>query len=150
MFKLPTIMVDGIAFSPNGRSLVSQSRDPSVRIWNLRDGSSRVMPVTGRITFFASVAFSPDGRYIAGGNFDGSLWIWDSRRYTLVAKWLAHTSCLGCIEFSPDRELFISGSDDGTVKCWVVTLLGTGSERQSFSEIRTFSGHTVRFFLVSF
>ena len=145
-FKEHTSTIKGIAFSPKGHSLVSGSNDRSVRLWNLRDGSSKVMPVTGKPSFSISVAFSPDGRYIAGGHFDNVLWIWDSRRRKVVAKWLGHRHSVRCIEFTPDGKGLMSGSDDGTVKCWDMTSLGTGSESRSFPEIRGFSGHTVRFF----
>ena len=144
-FKEYRFAIEDIAFSPDGRSLISPSDGESVRIWNLRDGSSKDLSAIERIKFFISVAFSPDGRYIAGGGFNGSLWIWDSRRYTLVAKW--DTECVMCIEFFPDGKSLMSGSNDGTVKCWDMTLLETGSEPQTFSEIRTFTGHTVRLFL---
>ena len=145
MFNEHTDSMDAIAFSPNGRFLVSASDDESVRIWNLRDGSSDIMPVTGETTYFLSVAFRPDGRYIAGGDLGHSLWIWDSRRHKLVAKWLGHTAGVRCVEFTPDGKWLMSGSDNGTVKCWDMTSLGTGSESQSFPEIRSLSGHTVRF-----
>ena len=147
MFKGHTDTIKGIAFSPNGRSLISGSDDESVRIWMLRDGSSKLMPVTGKTSFFNCVAFSPDGRYIAGGDLHNSLWVWDSRSHTLVAKWLGHRHSVRCIEFTPDGKGLVSGGDDGAIIFWDMTSLGTGSEPQSFPEIRRFSGHTVRFFV---
>ena len=98
---------------------------------------------------FISVAFRPDGRYIAGGNYKNTLWIWDSRRHKLVAMWEGHSSSVRCIEFTPDGKGLMSGSDDATIKYWDMTSLGTGAEPQSFTEIWRFSGHKVRFFLVS-
>ena len=49
--RINTQTIYDITFSPitNGRSLFSQSNDRSVRIWNLRDGSPKVLTVTGRI-----------------------------------------------------------------------------------------------------
>ena len=85
--------VTGITFSPNGLFLVSASCDGSVRIWNMRSGSSKVLPVTGSLNLFMSVVFSPDGHYVVAGNYNGSLWIWDSRVLRLVAKWWAHVVC---------------------------------------------------------
>ena len=148
LFKEHTNTVESIAFSHNGRSLVSGSYDPSVRIWNLRDGSSKALPVTARTDMFFSVAFRPDGRYIAGGNRDKSLWIWDSRTHKLVAKWRGHIAYVNCVEFTPDGNGLLSGSKDGTIKFWDMSSLGTGSEPQRFPEIRRFPGHTVRFFCV--
>ena len=159
MLKGHKNVVNGIAFSPNGRFLVSGSDDWSVRIWNIRDGSSKVLPVTGRTSVFLSVAFSPDGRYIAGGNWDHSLSIWDSRTHMLVAKWCGHAGCVWCTEFTPDGKGLMSGSSDTTVKRWDVSTLGiqqgvstglAGSGEQSFPEIRKFCENNVRFLLSAF
>ena len=145
-----TNAIGGIAFPPNGRSLLSGSNDKSVRLWILRDGSSKIMPVTGTTNSFLSVAFSPDGRYFAGGDMNDSLWIWDSRRQRLVAKWLGRTSSVWCVEFTPDGKGLMSGGGDGMVTYWDMASLGSGSERQSFPVIRKFSGHTVRLLCLLF
>lgn len=90
-----------IAFSPNGRSLVSAFNDELARMWNIQDGSSKIMPVAERTSYFISVAICPDGRYVAG-NFDSSesMWIWDSRSpVKLVAKWLRHEYGVRFLEF---------------------------------------------------
>ena len=142
--------VSSLAFSPNGRFLVSASA--SVRKWNIRDGSSKVLPVTRPPRSFTSVAFSPDGRYVAAGNYDRSLWIWDSRTHRLVAKWLGHARSVSCIEFTPDGKGLLSGGLDKTIKYWDVSLLGnrqgvsTGpivNEEQGFPLVRNFLGHKV-------
>ena len=104
------------------------------------------MPVTGTTDYFLSVAFSPDGRYVAGGDLSHSLWIWDSRRQKLVAKWPGRSGGVWCVEFTPDGKGLISGGGDRMVKYWDITSLGSGSEGQSFPEIRRFSGHSVRLF----
>ena len=70
MFKRHKNDVNSITFSPNGRSLVSGSDDRSVCVWNIRDGSSKKLPVTNEAHFFLSVVFSPDGRYIAAGDLN--------------------------------------------------------------------------------
>ena len=158
MFKGHKSTVNSLAFSPNGRSLISGSDDRSVRIWNIRDGSSKVLPLIVTSSFFISVAFSPYGRYVAAGNLDNFLWIWDSRAHRLVAKWEGHADSLWCTEFTPDGKGLISGSSDQTAKYWDVTLLGiqqgasTGTvvnEEQGFPEVRSFLGHDVRILLLS-
>ena len=153
MFERHKNEVNSIAFSPNGRFLVSASDDRSVRIWNIRDGSSKVLPVAGSPSFFLYVVFSPDGKYVAAGNSDKSLWIWDSRTHKLLARWCGHTSGVLCAEFMPDGKGLMSGSFDKTVNYWDVGSLGnrqgmsTGTvvnEEHYPPEVRSFSGHNVR------
>ena len=153
MLKGHRSTIYNVAFSPNGRSLVSASSDSSARIWSVRDGSSKVLPVIGSPNIFLSVVFSPNGRYIAAGNYDKSLWLWDSRTHRLVAKWTGHTDCVWYAVFTPDGKGLMSGGFDKTVKYWDVSLLGNrqGLSRrmveQGFPEVRCFVGHSVRCFL---
>ena len=147
--------VNSISFSPDGRSLVSASDDHSVRIWNIRDGSSKKLPLSDDapyIVLLLSVVFSPDGRYIAAGDTEKSLWIWDSRTHKLVANWKGHGHAVWCVEFTPDSKGLMSGSRDRTVKYWDVSsfrtreaVSGTLVAGHSFPLIWSFSGHTVRF-----
>ena len=153
MLKGHTFPICEVAFSPNGRSLVSASDDRSVRIWSVRDGSSNVLPVIGSPNSFMSAAFSPDGRYVVAGNWDSSLWIWDSRTHRLVAMWRDHTNGVLCTVFTADGKGLMSGDSDNTVKHWDVSSLGhrqgasTGmvvNNEQGFPEVRSFLGHSVR------
>ena len=141
--------VYSIAFSPNSRSLVSASADGSVRIWNIRDGSSKVLPVIGLPSYFVSVVFSPDGRFVAAGNLGYTLWIWDSRTYRLVAMWKGRMDTVWCIEFTPDGTSLICAAFNGTVKYWDVSSLGnrrgvsTGTIEEGFPEVVMFLGQDV-------
>ena len=152
MFKGHKLTVGSITFSPNGRSLVSGSDDRSVRIWNVRDGSSKVLPVTGEPSYFISVELSPDGRYVTAGNLDGTVWIWDFRTHKLVTKWEGHANGVWCTKFTPDGHGLMSGGSDKTVKYWDASLLGIRqggsmetvmSEERGFPEILRFWGHDV-------
>ena len=154
MFKRHTDEVNGISFSPDGRSLVTGSDDHSVCIWNIRDGSSKDLPVAAP-GLFLSVVFSPDGRYIAAGDARNSLWVWDSRTHKIVANWKGHSKLVWCMEFTPDGKGLMSGSMDSTVKYWDVSSLGihgavsrraTVVPGDPFPLIRSFSGHTVRYY----
>ncbi|KAG6326942.1 hypothetical protein ID866_12147, partial [Astraeus odoratus] len=58
--------VGSVAFSPDGRWIVSGSADNTIRIWNAYTG------------YQISVAFSPDGRCIVSGSVDNTIRVWDA------------------------------------------------------------------------
>jgi WD40 repeat protein len=54
--------------------------------------------------------------------------VWDSQTGALVRSFRGHTGVVTTVAFSPDGQLLVSGSRDGTVKVWDVTSLGKKPE----------------------
>jgi hypothetical protein len=69
--------VGAVAYSPDGRHLVSGGRDQTVRLWD-RETGQVVRELAGHTGWVGAVAYSPDGRYIVSGGEDGIVHIWDS------------------------------------------------------------------------
>jgi len=72
--------VTGVAFSPDGQSLVSGSEDGSLRLWRYNPDQARFIPgaiLIGSSQAVTSVAFSPKGDRVAGGCADGLVRIWE-------------------------------------------------------------------------
>jgi WD40 repeat protein len=64
-----------VAFSPDGSSVVSGSRDRSIRVWDLESQTCvRTMSHTSNVK---AVALSPDGRWVTFGSGDRDLRIWN-------------------------------------------------------------------------
>src|SRR5262249_26404075 len=63
---------------PDGRQLVSVSKDRTVRVWDTVSGSS-VRTLTGHPGEIEAVAFNPDGSLLATGDLGGSIRVWDAR-----------------------------------------------------------------------
>jgi WD40 repeat protein len=118
----------GLAFSPNGRLLVSGGRDKTIRIWDVADPEHPVpigaAPVEQPAAVFR-VAFSADGRTLAVGGADGAVRLYDlsdSSATQLLGKPLAGPAGdIRALAFSPTNPLLAAGSDDGTVHLWDVS-----------------------------
>ncbi|KAG6808740.1 hypothetical protein H0H92_003049, partial [Tricholoma furcatifolium] len=70
-----TDFVSSVAFSPDGKQIVSGSKDKSVRIWNTLTGDM-IKDLKGHTDFVRSVAFSIDGKQVVSGSNDISVRIW--------------------------------------------------------------------------
>ena len=70
-----------LVFSPDGRSIISGSDDRTVRVWDITEGSSKILAITdapdGIDAAVMSVAISSDGQLVAAGCWDTvhDLWL---------------------------------------------------------------------------
>jgi hypothetical protein len=67
-----------VAFSPDGKKIVSGSWDNSVRIWNAETGKAEGNSLQCHTSDVRSVALSPDGKKIVSGSDDSSVRIWNA------------------------------------------------------------------------
>jgi WD40 repeat protein/serine/threonine protein kinase len=132
----------GVAFSPDGRLLVSvggfQSVHPDeeVQVWDVHTGQL-IRGLPGHMGGLRCVAFSPDGRRIATAGLDQTIKIWDARTGDEVLTLRGHTDLVTCLAFSADSHQLASASVDRTVRIWDAT-----PEPEQQSEYRTLIGHT--------
>jgi WD40 repeat protein len=93
--------VRGLAFAPDGKSLVSGSWDKTVRVWNVADGSQRAC-LHGHQDEVLDVTVSPDGRHIVSGSSDRTIRSWDMAIGTEIARLRGHDKRVQCVAVSPD------------------------------------------------
>lgn len=119
-----------VAFSPDGKRIVSGSFDKSLRVWDAVTGKS-LMILQGHSDRVWSVAYSPDGKRIISGSYDGTIRVWDAEKGTEIKCLSGHNARIEAVAFSPDGKRIASGSWDKTVKVWnaetgdeLMTLVG--------------------------
>ncbi|KAF9061407.1 WD40-repeat-containing domain protein [Rhodocollybia butyracea] len=121
-----TRSVNSVAFSPDGKKIVSGSRDRSVRMWNAETGKAEGNPLRGHTHFVTSVAFSPDGKKIVSGSYDNSVRIWNAETRKAEGYPLqGHTRSVNSVAFSPDGKTIVSGSYDSSVRVAGTSTSGT-------------------------
>ncbi|KIM19886.1 hypothetical protein M408DRAFT_172127 [Serendipita vermifera MAFF 305830] len=112
-------LVDCVAFSPDGRRVVSGSWDRTIRIWDAETGDLVIQPLQGHEFSVNFIAVSPDGRRVVSGSADMTIRIWDAETGDLVIQPLrGHDSGVNSVAFSPNGRRIVSGSHDKTVRIW--------------------------------
>jgi len=105
--------VYSVAFSPDGRKIVSGSSDATIRLWDAATGRQIGAPLTGHWGTISSVAFSPDGSRIVSGGNDATIRKWDaSTGQQIGASITGHKGLISSVVFSPDGRRIVSGCKD--------------------------------------
>jgi WD40 repeat protein/tRNA A-37 threonylcarbamoyl transferase component Bud32 len=71
--------VNSVAFSPDGKRIVSGSHDKTLKFWDVTTGQE-TLTLKGHAKPVYGVAFSTDGKRIASGSEDQMLRVWDASR----------------------------------------------------------------------
>ena len=121
--------VNSIDFSPDGRIIVSGSKDGTVRLWDTTIGK-HLKTLREHLWDVKSVCFSPDGKTIASGSAYGTVRLWNATTGKHLKKLRGHTASINSVCFSPDGKMIVSGSKDGTVRLWDTT---TGKHLKTLS-----------------
>ena len=131
-----TDSVNSVAFSPDGRHIVSGSNDRTIRVWDAQIGVQVGNSLQGHTQPVNSVAFSPDGRHIASGSSDRTIRVWDAQTGVQVGNSLqGHTDWVNSVAFSPDGRHIVSGSYDKTIQVWDAQIgVQVGNSLQGHTE----------------
>ncbi|CAE6538147.1 unnamed protein product [Rhizoctonia solani] len=100
--------VTSVAFSPDGKSVASGSRDATVRIWDAHEPSPIGEPLIGHIHEINSVAYSPLGNIMASASEDKTIRLRDVNTRRRLGVLRGDHAFLS-VAFSPDAKLIASG-----------------------------------------
>lgn len=150
-------LIRSIAFTPDGKQLVSASNDKTIRVWDLATGKT-VRTIRGEIGpghpgKIYAMALSPDGKWLAAGGWGaagyggknaevGDIRLFDFASGRLVTRLKGHKDVVHALAFSPNGTKLISGSSDKTAIVWDVA-----ARKPLHPPLR---GHTAEIYAVGF
>ena len=127
--------VFSVAWSPDGKRIVSGSWDETAQVWDATKGTTPSLTYTGHIGLVGAVVWSPDSRRIASGGKDKTVQVWDATEGTTpLLTYRGHTGVIESLAWSPDGRYIASASYDNTVQVWDAAVGG--------SPIIIYKGHT--------
>lgn len=156
--KIPeryTDQFNDVAFSPNGKWLVTGDNSNLVTIWNALTGQKESVfygylsvPADDGLDFdpnsywtsFAwglvalknKVQLSPDGKYAYRARVGNEARKWELATGKIVQTYFGHKKAVLSFDLSQDGKRLVTGSADNTAKLW---------DTETAEEIRSFEGH---------
>jgi WD40 repeat protein len=110
--------IESLAFSSDGKSLVSASEDETARIWEARTGRP-IAELRGHDGIVQSAVFEHDGKMVVTGGKDGTIRTWsvtsDPVRVDLPRP---DEQRLRDVAFDQSGERIVTASEDRTARIW--------------------------------
>ena len=115
-------------FSPDGKTILTASRDRSLRLFEVSTGKQiREFEQQHQWSILAA-RFSPDGMRVVSGSEDNQAIIWDVTTGQPIAELNGHTAAVTSVSFSADGKRVLTASRDNSAKLWDVTRGNEGNE----------------------
>jgi len=116
-----------VAFSPDGRRIITGSRDQTAKIWEAASGGE-LLTLSGHTAYIAFVAFSPDGQRVITASGDQTAKAWKAATADQVAIWQREekdaSERLAALRHEQnaagEHERALRAQDPGVIKQWLV------------------------------
>ena len=109
--------VNSARFSPDGKWVVTASRDKTARVWETGTGHAVGEPMVHADAVY-SAWFSPDGQHVVTACKDGTARVWEAATGQASCEPMVHADAVYSAQFSPDGQHVVTACEDGTARVW--------------------------------
>lgn len=119
--------VFALRYTPDGKYLLSGSRDARLKAWDTASDYRQAAEVVAHMYAINHLDFSPDGKHFVTCSMDKSIKVWDAEELRLLkvidkARHAGHGTSVNRLLWTCHQDLLLSASDDRTISVWNITF----------------------------
>lgn len=118
--------VNTIQFHPNGKYLISGSRDAHINLYSIENNYELVHRIPAHNYGIYSIVFHPEGHLFASCSMDKTIKIWDAKTMKLLSvinkeKYDGHINSVNKLIWVKHNNTLLSTGDDRSIQAWKIT-----------------------------
>lgn len=113
--------IECIVFTPSQQLLICGTLSGAIGIWDMPTQKLRHLAHDGS-GIVDIICYPPIEYCILTCNLQGCVHLWDTRSAEMIREWVAHQDQILSFDVCEEREYFVTGSADGTVKIFSLEL----------------------------
>ncbi|KAI5781817.1 WD40-repeat-containing domain protein [Geopyxis carbonaria] len=111
--------VFAVRFDPTGQNIASAGFDRAILLWRTYGDCTNYMEMNGHKGAISDLQWSRDSRIIFSASTDSLLAAWDAETGGRIRRYVGHEDIVNTLDIAKrGPELFVSGSDDGSIGIW--------------------------------
>jgi WD40 repeat protein len=119
-----TDLVLCLAWTKDGKTLVSGSWDSSIRIWNTTNWKQTAV-LEEHTSWVFAIAISPNDHILASASLDNTARLWNLENGQPISSPIQHPESVLCVSFSAGGKRLATGCDDNNAYIWDVAAILT-------------------------
>lgn len=118
--------VFALAYSPDGKTIVSGGRDASLKFWDTEKFEIQ-QNIAAHMYAINYLSFREDGKYFVTCSMDKSIKVWDMEAFKLLkvidkARYVGHGTSINKVLWTKNKDQVVAISDDHTVSVWEINI----------------------------
>lgn len=125
--KLETVIQRGhyaaikaVAFTPDGKYLLTGSRDKSIKLWDVTSGRE-LRSYLGHSATINDIDVSDDGKHFVSSSADMTAILWEISTGKLIKRFKGHKDMMTSVDLSKNGKLLVTAGHDWKAILWDVS-----------------------------
>jgi WD40 repeat protein/serine/threonine protein kinase len=121
--------ITAVAFTPDGRFVLSGGEDGSITLWDVESGEP-IRQFTGHADIITQILLNREGTQVLTSSLDRAAILWNFEDGQLLRRFTGHLGGVNGVDFNSNETAIVTGANDSRIFIWDIE---TGQALQRFT-----------------